>query len=253
MSTIHKNLTGADLHEPKGADTASAGKVYVSDGAGSGTWVLASSLLTAQTFTAGDLKFTHKLTADSGWLLWGLGTIGDGSSGATLRADSDTAILYGLYWNNYSNADCPVTTGRGITADADFAAHKSIALPLGVGRAIGLAGTGDISTNASLSRLGSATHNITLNELPTGITSTNTASITLSVTSTTARTLTGTIQSANVTGGADRALTSNGVNEAIVSAGTIAISGIASISNNTGGAAMSLWSPTVFVNIMIKL
>lgn len=35
----HSILTGADLHEPKGADTASVGTVYVSNGAGSGTWV----------------------------------------------------------------------------------------------------------------------------------------------------------------------------------------------------------------------
>lgn len=38
MSVWHKNLTGADLHEPKGAATASSGQVYVSDGAGSGIW-----------------------------------------------------------------------------------------------------------------------------------------------------------------------------------------------------------------------
>lgn len=36
----HSTLTGADLHEPKGVETASAGTVYVSDGAGSGTWIL---------------------------------------------------------------------------------------------------------------------------------------------------------------------------------------------------------------------
>jgi hypothetical protein len=36
--TAHKDLTGAELHEPKGADTASAGDVYVADGAGSGSW-----------------------------------------------------------------------------------------------------------------------------------------------------------------------------------------------------------------------
>lgn len=34
----HATLTGADLHEPKGADTASASTVYVADGAGSGDW-----------------------------------------------------------------------------------------------------------------------------------------------------------------------------------------------------------------------
>lgn len=35
---LHKDLTGTDLHEPKGAAAASANTVYVADGAGSGTW-----------------------------------------------------------------------------------------------------------------------------------------------------------------------------------------------------------------------
>ena len=34
----HASLTGADLHEPKGAAAATANKVYVSDGAASGSW-----------------------------------------------------------------------------------------------------------------------------------------------------------------------------------------------------------------------
>lgn len=39
MPTIQHNvLTTSDLHEPKGISTASAGDVYVADGAGSGTW-----------------------------------------------------------------------------------------------------------------------------------------------------------------------------------------------------------------------
>ena len=39
MATVqHKDLTGTSLHEPKGADSASSGTVYVSDGAGSGSW-----------------------------------------------------------------------------------------------------------------------------------------------------------------------------------------------------------------------
>lgn len=35
---LHKDLTGAELHEPKGADTATSGQVYVANGSGSGTW-----------------------------------------------------------------------------------------------------------------------------------------------------------------------------------------------------------------------
>lgn len=38
MTVLHSQLTGADLHEPKGIDTALAGEVYVADGAGSGSW-----------------------------------------------------------------------------------------------------------------------------------------------------------------------------------------------------------------------
>ena len=35
----HKDLTGVDLHEPKGAASAAAGTVYVADGLGSGSWL----------------------------------------------------------------------------------------------------------------------------------------------------------------------------------------------------------------------
>lgn len=36
---LHKDLTGAELHEPKGVDAATAGSVYVANGSGSGSWV----------------------------------------------------------------------------------------------------------------------------------------------------------------------------------------------------------------------
>ena len=38
MTIEHKNITEANLHEPKGVSAATVNKVYVSDGAGSGTW-----------------------------------------------------------------------------------------------------------------------------------------------------------------------------------------------------------------------
>lgn len=34
----HADLTGADLHEPKGVSTAPEGSVYIADGAGTGLW-----------------------------------------------------------------------------------------------------------------------------------------------------------------------------------------------------------------------
>lgn len=45
MTTPHASLTGADLHEPKGIETAAANTVYVCNGSGSGTWSAGSVLL----------------------------------------------------------------------------------------------------------------------------------------------------------------------------------------------------------------
>lgn len=40
MATVqHSVLTDPNIHEPKGVSTAAAGKVYVANGSGSGTWV----------------------------------------------------------------------------------------------------------------------------------------------------------------------------------------------------------------------
>lgn len=45
--TAHSALTGTSLHEPKGVAAATVDKIYVSDGAGSGTWKkLSASQLT---------------------------------------------------------------------------------------------------------------------------------------------------------------------------------------------------------------
>lgn len=38
MPIEHKNITGVDLHEPKGVASSNSGEVYVSDGSGSGSW-----------------------------------------------------------------------------------------------------------------------------------------------------------------------------------------------------------------------
>jgi hypothetical protein len=42
----HSALTGTDLHEPKGVAIAASGKVYLSDGLGSGSWVVPPYALT---------------------------------------------------------------------------------------------------------------------------------------------------------------------------------------------------------------
>jgi hypothetical protein len=42
-NVAHSTLTGSSLHEPKGIAAQTSGKVYVSDGAGSGAWTATST------------------------------------------------------------------------------------------------------------------------------------------------------------------------------------------------------------------
>lgn len=54
----HSTLTGADLHEPKGAAAAASGTVYVSNGAGSGSWTSLAASKVSVLDTAGDFTGT---------------------------------------------------------------------------------------------------------------------------------------------------------------------------------------------------
>ena len=50
---LHKDLTGAELHEPKGVESALSGTVYVADGSGSGSWTnLGGNRVTLTTLTS---------------------------------------------------------------------------------------------------------------------------------------------------------------------------------------------------------
>jgi hypothetical protein len=109
-------------------------------------------------FSTGDLKPTHKTVADTGWVLWVDGNVGDASSGATIRANTDTQALFTLYYNGYTDALCPLATSTGGattraaqgTAATAFAAHCRMSLPPGSSRVLGLAGHGSGLTNRVL-------------------------------------------------------------------------------------------------------
>src|SRR6266487_1167399 len=117
-------------------------------------------------FTTGDIKSTLKTTADLGWVMMNDGTIGDATSGGTTRANDDTGPLFTLIWNGTANADCAVSSGRGASAAADFAAHKTIALPKTLGRALAQAGSGSgLTTRALGAKFGEEYHQLTLPEL----------------------------------------------------------------------------------------
>lgn len=65
MTIQHKDLSGSDLHEPKGIETATAGEVYVANGSGSGSW---DNVLT-------DVKNLNKFYREA--TLTDVGTAGD--------------------------------------------------------------------------------------------------------------------------------------------------------------------------------
>jgi hypothetical protein len=79
--------------------------------------------------TTGDVKFRMTSESLSGWVKLNAQTIGSGASGATGRANADTQALFIYLWTNCPNTRCPVSTGRGATALADFSANKRIGLP----------------------------------------------------------------------------------------------------------------------------
>jgi microcystin-dependent protein len=79
--------------------------------------------------STGDIKFRPTGEFLSGWVKLNGQTIGSASSGASGRANADTQNLFVYLWANCPDTHCPVITGRGSTALADFNAAKKLTLP----------------------------------------------------------------------------------------------------------------------------
>jgi hypothetical protein len=96
MATVtHKNLPDAQRHEPKGASTASVDTVYVSDGAGSGTWAQA--------------PYTYSLTAK----LADLSTAS--STYVVAPVGGDITAIYSVIENAITTANASLTFFIGAT------------------------------------------------------------------------------------------------------------------------------------------
>lgn len=175
-------------------------------------------------FTTGDVKLTIKTVADSGWVLMNDGTMGNGSSGGTTRANADTESLFTLLWNNTADADCAVSSGRGANAAADFAANKTIALPKALGRALGVYGAGSGLTSRAMAKItGVETHPLITAELAAHTHPQQADTI-----------LQPAVATASSTGGAAKS--------------------VGGTTQSTGsGTAHQNMQPTVFLNVMIKL
>lgn len=151
LATAVINLIGGDLLDD-GNVAALAAKIALA--------------FTGAAWTTGDVKLTMKIVADPGWVMFNDGTIGDATSGATMASDANHA-LFVLLWNNVSNTWAPVVSGRGGSAEADWAAHKRLTLTKTLGRVLGISGAGvGLTARALGENLGVETVTLTQAQTP---------------------------------------------------------------------------------------
>ena len=196
--------------------------------------------VTGNVWSTGDVKITFKTTADTGWVMMNDGSIGSATSGATTRANADTETLYTLLWTNISNTWAPVSTGRGASAAADFAANKTLTLPRTLGRALAVSGAGASLTSRALGEyLGAETHSLSEAELAVHA---HTERVYDRATSSVVNFGTGPSAGTAVT-------VSTAVNSAVDDAG-----GAGLTTDNAGsGSAHNNMPPESFMNVMVKL
>jgi hypothetical protein len=100
-----------------------------SSGAGSPPSVDATTIL-----ATGDVKARYGTGTLLGWVRLNGRTIGSATSGASERANADCQALFEYLWT--TDANLAVSGGRGASANADWTANKTIALPDGRGRVL---------------------------------------------------------------------------------------------------------------------
>lgn len=130
------------------------------------------------TIPTGFIMAFHGTGTVTNWLRCNGRTIGNVSSGATEYAAADAETLFTHLWN--SDPTLAVSSGRGASAAADWAANKTIALPDYRGRALSaLADMGNTAAttysgltfttgNATTlgSTVGTSTHTLTTAQMP---------------------------------------------------------------------------------------
>jgi len=99
----------------------------------------------------GDVRIQSFGTIPDSWMSFQNGTVGNGSSAATLLASPRTTSLFAALWNTYSDSICPVydKTGakvvRGATSLIDYAADYQIQAFFNGGRVIANTGSPKLS------------------------------------------------------------------------------------------------------------
>lgn len=205
-------------------------------------------------WSTGDVKLTYKQVADSGWVLFTDGTIGDASSGATVASATTSALFTLLYNSPFTDANCPLLTSTGAgttraaqgTAAAAYAAHCRLSTPKALGRAIALAGSGSALTTRVLgSAVGLETATLLTANLP-AYTPAGSGAATAPQNN-----------FATGTGTESIGFQAGATNKTILTGATAANSGAAVAFTGTaqGGTAtpVAIMDPTTYLNAMVKL
>jgi hypothetical protein len=206
-------------------------------------------------------------TAPPGFVMADGRTIGDATSGAVNRANVDCLSLFTRLWTITANAQCPVLPGgRGASAAADWAAHKTIALPNHSGR--GMSGRDDLSgTNQNILAPGMANSTVrgavggaATESAGVSVSGSLGVSTSVSVSVSVSGTLYGNITSGNSqAGGSSGGSNYAYLNDAVSVSGSLGGSGSGSGSGTASGSlsgatsAITNVSPTVVVDVIIAL
>lgn len=222
-------------------------------GESSGSGGSSSSQDSTTLFQTGYFLFDPVQTSLSGFVRANALTIGSGASGATERANADTQALFEYLWTNFSDSDCPVSTGRGASGSADFNANKTIGLPdfrdcVVIGRSgMGNTSTGLISDTLFAS-VGATTRTIAQANLPNVNLSSASLSATPNVTSSFTRNFSAVDSTGGISAGADHYLSSESH-----SASTLSVSISGTVPLGGSGTALSTIPKGRVGNWFIKL
>jgi hypothetical protein len=182
-------------------------------------------------------------------------TIGDASSGALNRANADTVGLFTQLWPLTSLV---VSGGRGASAAADYAAHKTLALPNHSGRTMAgrddLSGTneGILSPSGIASTTLAAVGGAATESASVSVGGTLSVGVSVSVSGTLGGSITGATATAGSGSGAGALA---GVGNPVSVSGSLGGSGSGSASGNLGGntSAVTNAPPTIIVDVIIAL
>lgn len=151
----HSDLTGTDLHEPKGVENASANEIYIADGSGSGAWkksaygvhgemIINVNVTPEVTPTAVDTT----LSTDSDYTKiitgWSTGHLSE----VTFNVDELIVPVSGVYEiHAWADIFCPANNQRvgikyAINDSAPYSTRKFISTSAAVSDIINISGSG---------------------------------------------------------------------------------------------------------------